>query len=570
MGIGILYFSSVRGHKHLFLLSSIALLTAAVGCSGDKIDEAQAHCVYLNIFSNMEECREYRGAAWTLESGKDDCNGQQESSFAEGSCPYPETLGYCVFDGETDDTYHVVFPGDETDGCETSEMGCELFGGGEFVPSSTCEDLADDLDTGGIGSGGSVFQPGELMCTEAVAGQSPGLSDGGEVCTWSTIGGCTEEGRKFIDYAECTPVLTQRPYAPVPPSDFKTPEDDPIWTNPSFLDEVSWAKNQAESCGCVCCHTNSVAPRGASNWDTEAEGIWTDTFTELGLAIMAGWVDSTALGAHAPEDNNGFDRSITGLPTTDIERMVAFFEGELGRRGAVQSDFADTPPTGGPLHTQSLYEPEACENGEGVDANGLLTWSGGAARYIYVLEAGSTNPGTPPNLDLPEGVMWKLDVAHTNDGIRGGFVYGEAPAGTTQTFPATGAPAALESGKEYYVYVLKDIAIPITRCLFNYESDGSWADAGDTSDEVVVNDSPWNALCGTDADCGNPTDFCVKMPGEETGYCSIHCSANAVCNSAAAPEGWTCNAVTCDVEAYTWCGPASEIEDSGGFLSVCE
>jgi len=552
------------------LLMGISFSIATSGCTKDTLDEAQAHCVYLNIFSNMEECREYRGSAWTLESGQDDCNGQQESTFAEGSCPYSESLGYCLFEDGQDDFYHVVFPGSEAEACANSEMGCELFGGGEFFPSDNCEGLDDNIDTDGIGSGGSVFQPGELMCTEAIAGESVGTSANDEVCTWSTIGGCTEEGRKFIDYAECTPVLTQRPYAPVPPSSFKTPDDDPVWTNPSFLDEVQWAKNQAESCGCVCCHTDSVAPRGASVWDTEAEGIWTDTFSKMGLAIMAGWVDSTALGAHDAEDNNGFDRTRTGLPTTDIERMVAFFEGELGRRGATEADFADTPPTGGPVHTQSLYEPGPCENGEGVGSDGTIKWSGGAARYMYILETESANPGTPPNLDVPAGVIWKLDVAHTDDGVRDGFQYGTVPAGATQTFPVSGEPATLESGKQYYLYILRDIAIPITRCLFDYESDGSWTDDSSGSDVTPGDQSPWNAVCSEDTDCQSPTDFCVKMPGAETGYCSIHCNATSVCRSAEAPDDWTCNAVTCDVEEYTWCGPASEIEESGGFLSVCE
>ena len=171
----------------------------------------------------------------------------------------------------------------------------------------------------------------DFVCLGPVEGDTANGTNGDEVCTWSTIGGCTEEGKKFIDYAECTPVLTQRPYAPVPPSSFKTPDSDPLLSDSNFLAEVDWAKTQAESCGCVCCHTDSIAPRGASIWDTEAEGIWTDSFTDNGLAIMAGWIDSTPLGAHAPEDNNGFDRSRTGMPTTDIERMVAFFEGEIGR-----------------------------------------------------------------------------------------------------------------------------------------------------------------------------------------------------------------------------------------------
>lgn len=563
-------------HQGLKIIAITALLAIFSGCtSGDseepaELDPATAHCVYRNIFSNLEECREYRGSSWTVETGLDDCNGQQESTFGEGSCIYPETLGYCVMGAESADFYHIVFPGSDERECAGSEMGCELFGGGEFIPSSVCEALVDDLDTDGIGSGGSVFQPGELMCREPLAGQEMGASDDGEVCTWGTIGGCTEEGRKFIDYAVCSAVLTQRPYAPVPPSNFETPEDDPLWANAGFLGEVDWTKRQAESCGCVCCHSASVAPRGAANWDTEAEGIWTDTFTNLGLAIMAGWVDSTALGAHEPEDNNGFDRSQTGIPTTDIERMVAFFEGELGRRGAVEADFADTDPTGGPLHAQMMYEPSACENGEGVDADGKLQWSGGSARYVYVLEAGSANPSTPPNLDLPDGVMWRLDVDHTDDGISDGFAYGQIPSGVRQVFPGSAEPSGLQRGTDYYLYVLKDIAIPITRCLFTYTGDDSVTEPSGEDDTAVNDLAPWSDVCSEDTDCASPTNFCVKMPGDPTGYCSIHCNAGAICQAANSPSDWTCNAVTCDVEEYTWCGPASEIEESGGFLSICE
>ena len=33
---------------------------------------------------------------------------------------------------------------------------------------------------------------------------------------------------------------------------------------------------------------------------------------------------------------------------------------------------------------------------------------------------------------------------------------------------AAGAPAALVSGTQYYLYALADIGVPITRCLFTY------------------------------------------------------------------------------------------------------
>ena len=45
--------------------------------------------------------------------------------------------------------------------------------------------------------------------------------------------------------------------------------------------------------------------------------------------------------------------------------------------------------------------------------------------------------------------------------------YGEVPEGILQYFPGEQAPAApLDSGETYYLYVLKDIAVPIARCLF--------------------------------------------------------------------------------------------------------
>ena len=38
----------------------------------------------------------------------------------------------------------------------------------------------------------------------------------------------------------------------------------------------------------------------------------------------AGWVDDSALGAYPAEENNGFARPF-GIPTTDVDRMQAFF-----------------------------------------------------------------------------------------------------------------------------------------------------------------------------------------------------------------------------------------------------
>ncbi|WP_437765763.1 proteinase inhibitor [Sorangium sp. So ce764] len=422
-------------------------------------------CVYTSPFSQAEECREYTGAGWTAEAAEADCKALQGSTFTRGeSCAYPETLGGCVLGGGTGNEYTLIFPGGDTSQCAATQRGCEMFGVGRFE-ADACEGAAEEPG-GGVGTGGAVFQWPEQVCADPKAGEPAGQS-GGKVCTFGAISGCTEPGRLFTDYASCEPVLTQRPYWPAPPSDYKTPSDDPRLSDPQWLGELAWVKEQTEACGCVCCHSEETAPAaGPSNWYIEAGPVWTDSFYPAGLALAAGWVSSAALGAYPPDQNNGFSRDVSGLPSTDPARMVAFFEGELLRRGFTKEDFADETPFGGPLHEQSLYVPGDCAAGEGVDAAGTITWSGGDARYVYVLSANAENPGAPPNLDLPEGTIWRLDVPSSATPVKSGITYGEVPPNTKQGYPAEGSPEELVPGTKYYLYVWKDVAIPITRCLF--------------------------------------------------------------------------------------------------------
>lgn len=132
-------------------------------------------------------------------------------------------------------------------------------------------------------------------------------------------------------------------------------------------------------------------------------------------------------------------------------------------------DFADAPPTGGLLLEQAAFVPSRCANGEGVDADGIVHWTGGPARYVYVMEAGSGNPTIPPNLDLPEGTLWRIDVHHTGTPMPSGTVrYASPPDGIFQKFPADGPARALVEGREYYLYVTRDVGQPITRCTFVY------------------------------------------------------------------------------------------------------
>ena len=101
-------------------------------------------------------------------------------------------------------------------------------------------------------------------------------------------------------------------------------------------------------------------------------------------------------------------------------------------------------------------------------ADGTITWLDELpGRYLYILEEGSSNPGVPPNFDMPDGVIWRVDTPHTETPFESGVAYGTPPTGTVQKVPAESAPApALTSGQTYHLYVLYDVALPISRCLF--------------------------------------------------------------------------------------------------------
>ncbi|HCH62938.1 MAG: proteinase inhibitor [Deltaproteobacteria bacterium] len=434
----------------------------------EDVDGVQGHCLYVNPFSSGDECKEYVGTGWTADTAAEDCTaplpGADAGTFVpSAACSRDAILGECLIAAGEPLANTLVFPGDDPDSCGGVVIGCD-FAQGEFVPAEVCEGTAGG---GGVDSS-TAFQPFELVCVDPIDGEPPGDGPDGQVCTWVAISGNTEAGRHYSDYASCDPVLTQRPYYAVDVG-WETADDDPRLTDPAFQEELSWVTSEVEAAACMCCHSSELAPSGPSMWYVEAGPIWTDSLTDPGAAMMAGWIDSTAFGRFEPADNNGFDRATTGLATTDVARMLAFWESDLARRGLIREDFADSVPFGGPLYDQLTYEPSACTDGEGVDADGVVTWSGGAARYVYVLGPESDNPGVPPNLDLPADTLWRLDVEWTAPAISSGLRYGEAPDGAAQAFPEAGAPSPLVPGEVYYLYVLADIYQPVTRCLFTAE-----------------------------------------------------------------------------------------------------
>ena len=126
------------------------------------------------------------------------------------------------------------------------------------------------------------------------------------------------------------------------------------------------------------------------------------------------------------------------------------------------------PPFGGPIYDNSVKVPTACEAGQGVDVDGKVLWTGGEARYVYVLEAGSKNPGVPPNLDAPAGTVWRLDVLASKPPIASGVPYGQTPAGSFQYLPESQPAVPLAQGKTYQLVALMDVGIPLANCIFQF------------------------------------------------------------------------------------------------------
>ncbi|MFO0729042.1 MAG: hypothetical protein U1E65_35005 [Myxococcota bacterium] len=397
-----------------------------------------------------------------------------------------------------------------------------------------------------------VVIPPFLDCRAPLAGQS--TSDpSGKVCTQVSIAGATEPGKSFADYASCDVVRTQRPYYPRPPA--KVPAaDDARLSDAAFMGELAWAKQEIAATGCACCHDSARAPRGASQWDISAGPVWLDTLSDSGLALFTGLADSSVLGAYPAAANHGFDRTATGIPTTDTARMRSFMIAELGRRGISEADARAIPPFGGPIYQNFIRSPGPCGPGIGVDPSGKVQFGSLGARYLYVLAAGSKNPGVPPNLDRPAGTLWRLDVLPSLEPVQSGLQYGTTPAGSFQDTPEEGAAPALVPGQTYQLTALLDVGLPAENCLFVYgepllgpvdagvslaedagATDAGGADAGTSMSGDAG--SSFGIACTDDAGCGGATSYCAKQPGASEGYCTATgcTSAPAVC-----PTGWSC------------------------------
>ncbi len=384
-----------------------------------------------------------------------------------------------------------------------------------------------------------IFIPPFQECREPLPGDV-GNGPDGQVCTQVAISGCTEPGKYFPNYGDCNVVRTQRPYWPAPPAN-EPKSDDPRLNDAEFMSELEWMTEQVAASGCTCCHDSRVGDGTAGQWDIHRGPIWLDTLSDPGLALFAGMADSSSLGAYPAEENHGFDRMATGVPTTDTARMKAFLARELERRGISEEEARAVPPFGGPIYANRVAKPGQCSDlGFGVDPELRVQFGPGGARYVYVLAEGSSNPGVPPNLDRPEGTLWRLDVPPSAAGVASGFRYGTTPADTYQTIPERGTAPALERGKRYQLYVLRDVGIPVANCVFEFGAPvvpppaagpakptmptmppmPTDAPAADSCDLQGGDALGFGASCTADADCTCAASYCALMPGSTQGVCT--------------------------------------------------
>lgn len=440
----------------VLLCLGLAAACAPQNTSGELPEDVAGSCNYTNRFSRGVECRDYLGP-WTSVSAQADCTDQRGTFTTSERCNTQEALGWCILNKSSTTPTRISFTGGD---CATNKRGCEVFGGGEFLAEGKCSGGGDNSED----RLEAPFPEPALSCVDPKDGDAPGAGEGGKVCQWITMQGCTEPGRNWEDYGSCDVPRQQRPYYPVPVAENAERADERL-QDPAYAAELTWVKQELSACSCFCCHSNK-SPQGPGNWYLEQPGNFVNGMFDTGIAQGAGIIDSTVLGNIPAPQNNGFSRLPSVFPSTNPTRMLAFFQNEFRHRGLREEDFSSIKKYG-PLTEQWEFTPQACANGEGVDANGVVTWQGGSARLVYVLEAGSRNPLVPPNLDTPVGTVWRLDAKDaTVKLLKSGITYGAAPEGSIQKFPEAGTAPTLIPGTSYLLYVAADYVTPITRCLF--------------------------------------------------------------------------------------------------------
>jgi hypothetical protein len=136
-------------------------------------------------------------------------------------------------------------------------------------------------------------------------------------------GTCVEPGQNFLEHYTCEGVEGPTPTQP-PVSAAAVDHNPQTLEDPDY----AWVQAQAAACSCICCHREGGI--GSYKWSYDFEPAFIDS-ADAGPISLLGFASGPT--AVPPEDNHGFSRSRSALPTTDADRLQGFFDRELQRRG---------------------------------------------------------------------------------------------------------------------------------------------------------------------------------------------------------------------------------------------
>ncbi len=280
-------------------------------------------------------------------------------------------------------------------------------------------------------------------------------------CVWQSVVATVPEGYRFTDLSDCDEVFTQAPSWFVEPGQ-RYVSDPVLLEDAAFVEELKWVQSQVESSGCACCHASAANSGNTSGFDVSAPAIWTDTIENYQLAMISGRLpDHILFGALDADVNHGFSRESTMFPSTDPERMQAFFNAEFERRNGTPEEEVEGQAA---LDTffDRLKEPFSdCVNPWQGIVDGRVIWDGDdEIRQFYVLKTDAETPGFPPNRDQPEGTVWAIYVNPDQNPIPSGTIeLGTVPEGAYQAVPADGSPPVFTPGETYRLYATPDFQL---------------------------------------------------------------------------------------------------------------
>jgi hypothetical protein len=320
------------------------------------------------------------------------------------------------------------------------------------------------------------FVRAEKTCVDPATVDVPAdaVLENGQLCFWDFFSGTVPEGMNFGDVSDCRNSFTQGPpWFAEPERVYESPNslaDDEAWAT-----EAGWVAQQIRSSGCACCHASSSGSGNTSGFDVDAPGVWTDSMQSFQLPMSAGEQEyHRYFGRFEAADNHGFARIDTLWPSTDPERLRAFFLSEFERRdGDPNLDYQLSQNRFDALFGVVVQPtPDCAEQFEGIDGDGVVYWNGDdEVRQVWVMEPDAETPAFPPTTDLPPGTLWAVyqDPAES-PWASGTVTVGQTPAGATQQI--AGADAfQLVDGQTYKVYATVDVMVTkVINCTLTWEA----------------------------------------------------------------------------------------------------